>query len=114
MDEAKLFVEGRVSIGDDPAGKLVCEKIIPFDDIPKELWVQFEDKDSYLAGEKAFLNSLKMSEGRDSVVVYLKKEKAKKVLPSNWNVKADKTLLSSLSLQYGEKNIKLVEKLLKR
>ncbi|MEY8337029.1 DNA polymerase III subunit alpha [Lachnospiraceae bacterium 62-35] len=114
MDEAKIFVEGRVSLGDEPAGKLICEKIIPFDQIPKELWVQFEDKEGYLEEEEKLLETLKMSEGKDMVVVYLKRERAKKVLPSNWSVKVDKALLERLMLAYGEKNVKLVEKVLKR
>ena len=33
-------------------GKLICEQVIPFSKIPKELWLQFEDKDSYMAREK--------------------------------------------------------------
>lgn len=41
-EDSKLFIRGRVSIGDDPVGKLVCEQVIPFDSIPKELWLQFQ------------------------------------------------------------------------
>ena len=48
-ENAKLFIRGRVSLGDEPAGKLICERIIPFSQIPKELWIQFPDKDAYLA-----------------------------------------------------------------
>ena len=74
----------------------------------------FEDKEEYLRKEEKLLETLKMSEGKDTVVVYLQKERAKKVLPSNWGVKADKALLERLVLIYGEKNVKLVEKVLKR
>ena len=28
-EEQKIFVQGRVSVGDDPVGKLVCEKLDP-------------------------------------------------------------------------------------
>ena len=113
-DESKIFVEGRVSIGDDPVGKLVCERIISFDDVPRELWLQFEDKASYMAGEKELLELLKEKDGHDSVVIYLRKEKAKKVFPPSWNVRADKALIAKLNALYGEKNVKLVEKVLKR
>ncbi|RGZ01923.1 DNA polymerase III subunit alpha [Clostridium sp. AM58-1XD] len=113
-DDAKLFIEGRVSVGDDPVGKLVCERIVPFDDVPKELWMQFENKEEYIAAEREFLDALKMAEGKDHVIVYLRKEKAKKVLPSNWNVKIDQALIDTLVRMYGEINVKVVEKLLKR
>ena len=32
MEDAKLFIRGRVSVGDDPVGKLVCEQVVPFED----------------------------------------------------------------------------------
>ncbi len=43
-NDAKLFIRGRVSLGDEPVGKLICEQVIPFDSIPKELWLQFPDR----------------------------------------------------------------------
>lgn len=113
-DEEKIFVEGRVSLGEEPVGKLVCERIFSFDDVPRELWIQFQDKESYMAGEKELLEAIKEEDGRDSVIIYLRKEKAKKVLPPRWNVKADKALTDKLSRLYGEENVKLVEKVLKR
>ena len=60
-EDAKLFVQGRVSLGDEPVGKLVGERIIPFDSIPKELWIQYPDKESYQAGEQRLIAALKGS-----------------------------------------------------
>lgn len=60
--------------------------------------------------EPELLEDLKESEGNDSVVIYLEKERAKKVLPSNRNVSASITLLSALIEKLGERNVKLVEK----
>jgi len=45
--DAKVFVQGRTSIGDDPVGKLICEKVIPFSAVPRELWLKFSDKTEY-------------------------------------------------------------------
>ena len=110
VEDAKVFIQGRASIGDDPVGKLVCERVIPFSEIPKQLWLKFPDKDAYFSEEARILDLLKMSEGNDSVVIYLEKEKAKKVLPSNRNVSADPELLSVLAEKLGENNVKVVEK----
>ena len=60
-------------------GKLVCEQVIPFAKVPRELWLQFEDKEMYQAMEGTILGILKESEGPDRVVIYLKKERAKKI-----------------------------------
>ncbi len=108
--DEKLFIQGRVSLGDEPVGKLICERVIPFREVPRELWLQYEDLEHYRAGEAALLTLLKEKEGRDTVVIYLKKEKAKKVLPANWRVEADSDLLDKLTKILSEKNIKLVEK----
>ena len=109
-EDSKLFIRGRVSIGDDPVGKLVCEQVIPFDSIPKELWLQFPDMETYQSGEQRLLTSLRSSEGKDRVVIYLQKERAKKVLPANWNVQVTPGLLEELGRGLGEKNVKVVEK----
>ena len=114
MEDAKVFVRGRVSLGDEPAGKLICEKIIPFEEIPKELWIQFLDKEAYLSGEKELLDILGGEEGNDRVVIYLRQEKAKKILPPGWNVRADRALTEKLMGIYGEKNIRVVEKTIEK
>ena len=109
-EDAKLFIRGRVSIGDDPVGKLVCEQVVPFEDTPKELWVQFADKEAYQESEQKLLSLLKSSEGKDRVVIYLQKERAKKMLPPSWNVHVTEQLLQGLQHELGEKNVKVVEK----
>ena len=109
-EDSKIFIKGRVSLGDEPVGKLVCEKVIPFSKVPRQLWLQFEDKEIYQAMEGEILGILKESEGPDSVVIYLKKERAKKILPANWKVEAAGELMETLICKLGEKNVKLVEK----
>ena len=109
-EDSKIFIKGRVSLGDEPVGKLVCEQVIPFSKVPRQLWLQFEDKETYQAKEGIILSILKESEGQDSVVIYLKKERAKKILPANWKVEASRELLEKLIGQLGENNVKVVEK----
>ncbi len=113
-EDAKLFIRGRVSLGDEPVGKLICEQVIPFSRIPKELWLQFADKESYMEAEKGLMDVLRLSDGNDRVIIYLKKEKAKKILPPGWNVEADRELLGKLTELYGEKNVKVVEKTIEK
>ena len=108
--DEKLFIRGRASIGEEPVGKLICEQVLPFSMVPRELWIQYPDKETYLAGEKELLDTLRTSEGGDTVIIYLGKERAKKVLPRNWSVKADLPLLETLRKKLGEGNVKLVEK----
>ncbi len=114
VEDSKVFIQGRVSVGEDPVGKLICERVTPFTDLPKELWLKFPDKESYMAVEREILNDLKESEGDDSVIIYLEKERARKVLPANRNVNAGDGLLDALVKKLGEKNVKLIEKKLEK
>ncbi len=114
VEDSKVFIQGRASIGDDPVGKLICEKVIPFSAVPKELWLKFPDKDTYVKSEREILELLRESEGSDSVIIYLESERAKKVLPSNWNVNASNELIDILTKKLGEINVRLVEKKLEK
>ena len=109
-DDSKIFVRGRVSEEDESASKLICENIVPFEEIKKELWIQYENKAEYLKEEQNLYQMLKSSEGPDSVVFYCKEEKAIKRLPMNRNVGIDQILLGRLTNCYGEKRVKVVEK----
>lgn len=114
VEDSKVFIQGRASVGDDPVGKLICERVIPFSAVPKELWLKFPDKDTYMELEREILELLRESEGSDSVIIYLERERAKKVLPANWNVNASDGLLDILTKKLGEINVRLVEKKLEK
>ena len=109
-EDGKVFVYGKVSLGDEPKGRLVCERLIPFDAVPKELWIQFPDKQSWFSAEQEFRGLISDSDGPDQVVIYLKKERAKKFLGLRDSVKADADLLGKLTAKYGKENVKVVEK----
>ena len=113
-EDAKVFISGRTSIGDDPAGRLICEQVIPFDEVPKDLWLKFADKTEYDAWWPEVTEILRGSDGHDTVIIYLEKERAKKVLPANWHVAASTEMTEKLMKIIGEKNVKVVEKGLKR
>ena len=108
--DSKVFVSGRISAEEDKASKLIMEKIVPFAVASKELWIQFADMEEYQRREKDLYRLLMDSEGDDQVVIYLKKEKMKKVLPMSRNVRVNEELLEKLYREFGEKNVKAVQK----
>lgn len=105
--DAKVFVQGRVSCEDDKPSRLICEKIVPFEEEKKELWIQFADKESFEQQEIRMLNCMKAYEGETAVVAYLAKEKQWKKYPPNRNISLSETLLQSLKERFGEDNIKI-------
>lgn len=109
-EDDKIFVKGRVSEEDESASKLICETIIPFEQIKKELWIQFPDKEAFLREEQLLYQMLHDSDGEDSVCIYCSKEKAMKKLPQNRNVRIEPLLLSRLTNYFGEQRVKVIEK----
>ncbi len=107
MEDKKVFISGRVRAEDERDGKLICEDVRAFEDVPRKLWIQFASKEEYKTAEKDMMDILATSEGKDSVIIYIRDEKLKKVLPANQNVRADKLLLSALEQRFGVQNIKL-------
>ena len=108
--DRKVFIKGRVSEEDDKPSKLICEKVVPFNQIKRELWIQFPDKADYLKNEQIVYGYLADSEGEDEVVIYCQAERAVKRLPKNRNIQIAPQILSKLMNHYGEKRVKVVEK----
>lgn len=109
-EENKIFVRGRVSEDDDAASKLICESIVPFTKIKKELWLQFSDKEAYFSQEQMLYQLMRDSDGEDEVIIYCKAEREIKKLPRNKNVRIEEGLLSRLQNFLGESCVKVVEK----
>lgn len=109
-EDAKIFVKGRTSIEDEQDGKLICEKIVGFEETKKELWLQFESKEKYLEREEQINQLLRQSDGNDEVVIYIAEPRAIKRLGRNMTVNAQEPLLGTLLQALGEENVKVVEK----
>ena len=108
--DAKVFIQGRVSAEDDRASKLICERVLPFDQMPRQLWIQFASRREYEHQVQELYDILRQSDGNDQVVVYLKQERMMKQLPAARSVRIDQDLLDSLTNRYGAGNVKVVEK----
>ena len=109
-NDAKVFVEGRVTAEEDRNGKLICEKIISFDEVKRELWLQFSSKSDFEEKEGALYGKMMDADGSEHVVIYLAAEKQMKRLPENRNVAITKELLEDLGNFLGKNNVKVVEK----
>ena len=86
IDE-KVFIKGRVSVEEERASKVICESMYSFEDAPRELWLQFETKESFLSCERELYEDLKEADGKDSVVIYIKSPKAIKRLGASKSIR---------------------------
>ena len=108
--DSKVFVSGKVSAEEEKDSKLICEQIISFDDVKRELWLQFETKETYEEQINDIWELLKTSDGSDEVVLYISSMKAIKRMGAAFTVHIDDTLLSALKEKLSEKNVKVLEK----
>lgn len=109
-EESKIFIRGKITVEEEKAAKLICQEVIDFDDIPREIWIKYKDKDSFDKDEQNLYKILEEYDGKTQVCIYLECEKAIKILPKNRSVKAEVSLLDKLSSIYSKENIKVVEK----
>ncbi len=113
-EDNRVFVIGNVDLQDDKNGKLLCNRIIPFDSVPRDVWIKFRDKQEYADSEKELYNLLSASDGNDRVIIYCEAERAKKELPMSMTVRADAQTMERLQARFGEKNVKVVEKAIEK
>ena len=112
-EDNRVFLQGRVSAEDDKASKLILEKMRKFDDVPRELWIQFANKEEYSRKEQGLFQDLLQSPGNSSVVIFLRDVKAMKKLPMSFQVSLEDSWIAYMSEKYGESNVKIVERVLK-
>ena len=108
VEDNKVFVTGRVSISEEENGKLVCESITAFEDVPKVCWIQFANKQAYIDAEQELAGIIASSDGNDLVTVYCREEKQRKVLPKSQTIQAQGETLKLLMDRFGQDNVKVV------
>ncbi|MDD5937279.1 MAG: OB-fold nucleic acid binding domain-containing protein, partial [Clostridiales bacterium] len=109
--DQRVLIRGKVTVEEDKPAKMICQNIIPFDQIPREIWIKFTDKDQFLAQEQALYQMIAPYDGRDQVVIYCEHEKAVKRLPKSQSVEWNLELRKQLYETFSENNIKVLHKL---
>ena len=108
--DQKVFIRGKVTVEEEKAAKLICQDIIPFDNIQQEVWIKYQSKDEFIKNEATLYQILSDYDGNDTVTIYCEKEKLLKKLPKSKNVKVDKGLIETLKSFYNEENVRIIEK----
>lgn len=106
--DEKLFVYGKASISEDE-GKLLLEKAVPFSEVPKQLYLQCENKHVYQEKETPLYELLDRYPGDSSVVVVLKEEKLMKPLGRQFGVGICEPLIREMKELLGEGKVLLKE-----
>ena len=108
--DEKVFIIGRADVGDEQNAKIICDRIVPFDETPRLLFLIVENYEDYKEKERVLMDILYDSDGNDEVVIGLADTKQKKYFGKNRTVCANAELVDTLMKFLGEKNVKVVEK----
>lgn len=103
---ARVFIRGRVSLGDDPKGKLICEQMLRFDELEHELWILYPDQESYLEDERRLL---KLLQGEPAIAA-IRKTRQIKHLPGVAGRQLTDDVVKELFDTYGSEKVALREK----
>ena len=106
--DAKVFVYGRASVNEKDA-KIILEKLVPFDEIPKKVYLQCENKEAYMVQEGKIYEILDRYPGESMVTICLKEEKQQKELGRQFGVTASEPLLQDLKELLGEGKVITME-----
>ncbi len=109
VEDNKVLVRGKIAVEEEKNAKLICQTIIPFESIPKVIWIKYPNKEKFVEDEQRLYTILREYDGTDSVCIYLECEKAIKHLPKSMGIKAEIELIDKLKQIYSEANIKVIE-----
>lgn len=108
--DSKVFIKGRASVDEDRAGKIICKDIIPFDEVPCELWIKFQNKQEFEQKEHLLYNKIMSYDGNDIVCIYLTDEKLIKKLPKSMSVNARIIVKERVLEEFGKNSVAIKEK----
>ena len=108
--DSKLFIKGKAKIEEDRGNKVICQKIIPFEEVPCELWLRFKDIAEFEREEQKLYQAMLPYDGKDRVCIYAEKEKQVKRLSIGRSVDARKLIGQGVLSYLGKDSVAIKEK----
>ncbi len=102
--DSKIFVYGRASVSEKES-KLILDKLVPFSEVPKQVYIQFMNKEEYQSQEQKLYDMIDNYAGNDKVTVVLKEEKMMKPLSGQFQIDASGDGLTALENLFGKERV---------
>ena len=110
LEDQKVFVVGKVSVEEERPAKIILQKIIPFQNIPKQVWIQFSSIADYEKEAEEMKKIISEYKGEEEVIIYCREERARKSCGKYLTISSSNGGLEKLIEKYGVENVKVVEK----
>ncbi len=105
LEDAKVFVSGRVSAEDERDSKVIADRVWAFEETSKDVWIAFADREEYEEAAHDIDQLCAQHPGRDAVKIFLRKVKQAKTLKIG--MRADDTVRDILETRFGKENVKI-------
>ena len=107
----KYIISGKASLEENADAKLIAGKIIPFEEIPREVWLQFENKAKLEEIEPKLNEIFINNKGNAKVMLYCREEKQVKQVNTVKGISYAESVIALLKKKLGEENVKIVTKM---
>ena len=107
----KFVISGKASIEENTDAKLIAGKIIPFEEIPREVWLQFENRNRLEEAEAEFNEIFVANRGNAKVMLYCRQEKQVKQVNVVKGISYREPVIALLKSKLGDENVKVVVKM---
>ena len=105
VPDSKVFLMGRASVEEDKPAKLLFSRICAFADVPRKLWVRYDNVAACEADLAHLTELVSGSDGRVPVAAVCVAEKAVRNLPRGIMIDPEDGTLDRLKKEYGEERI---------
>lgn len=109
-EERKLFIKGKVDVNEKRGAQFLCSDVIPFEDVPCELWLRYKDVASYEEDAGNLEKNLLLFEGQDEVYIYAEAEKKIKHLRNALRTDARRAVQAGIFGYLGTGSVVINEK----
>ena len=107
----KYIISGKASLEENADAKLIAGKIIPFEEVPREVWLQFENKTKLEEIESKLNEIFLNNKGNAKVMLYCREEKQVKQVNTVNGISYAEQVMALLKEKLGEENVKIVTKM---
>ena len=107
----KYIISGKASLEENDAAKLIAGKIIPFEEVPREVWLQFENKAELEKVEDELNKIFEGNKGNARVMLYCREERQVKRVNTVRGISYAEAVIDELKHKLGSENVKIVVKI---
>lgn len=107
----KYIIAGKASLEENDAAKLIAGKIIPFEEVPREVWLQFENKAELEKVEDELNKIFEGNKGNARVMLYCREERQVKRVNTVRGISYAEAVIDELKHKLGCDNVKIVVKI---